>query len=510
MDNAAPCPTLRDEVLNGCYFGAAWSEAARRVASFPTQNCGEALVAWFGRERAEHLVGSPEVLRGALDRDIAAIDALISEQLDIILHHEHLRRLEGSWRGLVWLVRALDPAGRVKVKLLNVAWRELCRDLERAIEFDQSQMFRKIYEEEFGSPGGEPYGLLVIDHEVRHRPSPRTARDGPPTDDVAGLAALANVAAAAFSPTVVAASPALLGVDEFSDLTHVTDMVAPFRGPEYARWRSLSTREEMRFVALTLPRVLARPPWRDDPARADGFRYAEYAPDRTGRVWMSAGYAFAAVVARAFANHAWPADIRGAETDRLGGGVVAELPTETFRTDPEHVWVRPSLDVVLTDAQERALFDIGMMPLAALPFTEEAIFSSAQSLQRAARYIGSTAAAAEASARLSTQVNSMLTVSRFAHYIKMLGREAVGSFQTAGEIERHLQGWLSNYVNSNPRGGADMRARYPLVSGQVTVAERPGKPGVFGCTVLLQPSFQLDDVSATFRLVTEFATPGQL
>jgi type VI secretion system ImpC/EvpB family protein len=164
---------------------------------------------------------------------------------------------------------------------------------------------------------------------------------------------------------------------------------------------------------------------------------------------------------------------------------------------------------VMTDAQERALFDAGMMPLTALPFTEEAIFSSVQSLQTSARFIGPTAAAAGASARLSTQVNSMLTVSRFAHYLKMLGREAVGSFRTASEIERHLQAWLSNYVNANVRGDADARARYPLVSGQVTVTERPGKPGVFGCTILLQPSFQLDDVSATFRLVTELATASR-
>jgi type VI secretion system ImpC/EvpB family protein len=509
MDAEAPGSALRDEVLSGCYFGVGRSDAARRIAEFPTGDSVEALLNWFGRECAHRLISSPEALRGALDRDIATIDSLIGTQLDAILHHERLRRLEGAWRGVAWLVRGLDPAGRVKVKLLNLGWNELCRDLERAAEFDQSQLFRKIYEEEFGSPGGEPYGLLVIDHEVRHRPGVRATHDALPTDDISALAALASVATAAFSPTVVAASPALLGVDEFADLAHVSDPTAPFRGPEYARWRSLSSREEMRFIAVTLPRVLARPPWRDDPARADGFRYAEYTPHRTARVWMNAGYAFAAVVARAFANHAWPADVRGSETDRLGGGVVMDLPVETFSTDPDHVWVRPSLDLVMTDAQERALFDAGMMPLTALPFTEEAIFSSVQSLQTPARFIGPTAAAAGASARLSTQVNSMLTVSRFAHYLKMLGREAVGSFRTAGEIERRLQAWLSNYVNANVRGDADARARYPLVSGQVTVTERPGKPGVFGCTILLQPSFQLDDVSATFRLVTELAAANR-
>lgn len=506
MDNLAPPPALRDDVLKGSYFGR--SDVARRVAEFPTLDSGAALLAWFSRERLERL--APDRVRGLLDRDIAAIDALIADQLDVVLHHERLRRLEGSWRGLAWLVRGLDPTGRVRVKLLNVAWHELCRDLERAIEFDRSQMFRKVYEEEFGTPGGEPFGLLVIDHEVRHRPSSRATGDGAPTDDVAGLAAVASIAAASFSPTVLAASPALLGVSDFSELTHVADMAAPFRGPDYARWRSLSTREDMRFVALALPRVLARPPWRDDPARADGFRYAEYAPDRTARIWMNPAYAFAAVVARAFTNHAWPADIRGSETDRLGGGIVADLPIESFATDPDHVWVRSALDVALTDAQERALFDVGMMPLVPLAFTEDALFSSVQSLQVAMRYLGPTASAAGASARLSTQVNSMLTVSRFAHYIKMLGREAVGSFQTADEIERHLQTWLSDYVSSNPRAGPDMRARYPLASGRVTVTERPSQPGVFGCTILLQPSFQLDDVSATFRLVTELATPGRI
>jgi type VI secretion system ImpC/EvpB family protein len=509
MDGPAPWATLRERVLRGLYFGTSNANTARRVAEFPTLNSADALVEWFGPESTRQMMRFPDALRGAIDRDIVAIDALIGTQSDTILHHERLRRLEGSWRGVAWLVRGIETAGRVKVKLLNLNWNELCRDLERAAEFDQSQLFRKVYEEEFGSPGGEPYGLLVIDHEVRHRPRAASPRDSAPTDDVSALAALASVAAAAFSPTVVAASPALLGVDEFSDLTHVSDLATPFHGPEYARWRSLSSREDMRFIAVTLPRALARSPWRDDPSRADGFRYAEYAPQRTTRVWMNAGYAFAAVVARAFANHTWPADVRGSETDRLGGGVVAGLPVETFRTDPDHVWVRPSLDIVMTDAQERALFDIRIMPLTALPFTEEAIFSSVQSLQAPARFIGQTAAAASASARLSTQINSMLTVSRFAHYVKMLGREAVGSFRTASEIQHRLQNWLSNYVNASVRGDADLRARYPLVSGQVTVTERPDKPGVFGCTILLQPSFQLDDVSATFRLVTELASAGR-
>jgi len=285
------------------------------------------------------------------------------------------------------------------------------------------------------------------------------------------------------------------------------DLSDPFRGPEFERWRGLSSREDMRFIGVTLPRLLARPPWEDDPARADGFRYAEYAPETSSRVWMSAGYAFAAVVARAFVNHAWPADVRGSETDFVGAGLVTDLPIEPFRTDPDHVWVRPSLDLVLSDRLEAALVEAGLMPLSALPYSEEAVFSAVRSLQAPARFAGRTAAAANANARLSAQLNSMLCVSRFAHYIKIKGRELVGSFKTADEIEARLQQWLIGYVNSSLQSGPEGRARYPLVAGRVSVRELPGRPGVFGCIMHLQPHFQLDDVAATFRLVTDIASP---
>src|SRR5215472_9013486 len=498
---AEPPAPLRERVLSGAYFGA-HQTVAERVAGFAFLAPAEALADWFGTAAALRLSADPEACRGALDRDIATLDVLIGAQLDALLHHQRMRRFEGSWRGLAWLLGGFNPAGRAKVKVLNISWPELCRDLERAVEFDQSQLFRKIYEEEFGTPGGEPYGLLVVDHEVRHRPYP-----GAPTDDVSALAQLAGVAAAAFVPTVLAASPALLQVEEFADLAMAVDISDPFRTPEFVRWRGLSSAADMRFIGITLPRLLARPPWEDDPARADGFRYAEYAPEISSRVWMTAGYAFAAVVARAFVNHAWPADVRGSETDFVGAGLVTDLPIEPFRTDPDHVWVRPSLDLVLSDRLEAALVEAGLMPLSALPYSEEAVFSAVRSLQVPASYAGRTAAAANANARLSAQLNSMLCVSRFAHYIKIKGRELVGSFNTADEIERRLQQWLIGYVNSNLESGPEGRARYPLVAGRVSVRELPGRPGVFGCIMHLQPHFQLDDVAATFRLVTDIASP---
>ena len=439
------------------------------------------------------------MLFDSIDRVIARIDALVSAQLDAILHHPRMRRLEGAWRGLSWLVHGLAPAAPVRVKLLPLTWAELCRDLGRAAEFDQSLLFRKIYEEEFGSPGGEPFGLLVIDHEARHRPSSDS-----PADDIGALSLLAGVAAAAFVPTVIAASPALLQVDAFADLGHGADLTDPFQATDYARWRALAGQEDARFLAVALPRLLARAPWGDDSGRVDGFRYQEDAQGPDDRVWMTAGFAFAAVAARAFATHGWPADVRGSETNRLGGGLVTGVTEETFASDP--AWFRPALEVAFTDVQERVLVEASLMPLSALPFGSDAVFSAVRSLQTPSRYNG---AAANANARLSTQFNAMLCASRFAHCIKLRGRDMVGSFRTAEEIETEMHNWLQGYVSTNLSASQEVRARFPLAGAQISVREQPGRPGVFGCTMHLRPHFQLDDVAATFRLVTDIAAPHQ-
>ena len=274
------------------------------------------------------------------------------------------------------------------------------------------------------------------------------------------------------------------------------------------RWRSLAGRADMRFVAVTLPRLLARHPWTDDPGRADGFRYREYAPDVASRVWMSAAYAFAAAAVRAFANHGWPADVRGVEIDRVGGGLVTGLAPEPFASGPPDAWPRTAIEFRLSDRQERALVEIGLMPVAALPFGPDMVFGAVRSMQAPANYTGATAEVAAANARLSAQVNSILCASRFAHLLKVMGRDMVGSFQTADEIERRLKTWLQGYVNTNIASTGDSRARFPLVEGDVQVRERPGKPGTFTCVMRLRPHYQLDDVATTFNLVTELAAPG--
>jgi len=497
--------SVRRSVLDGRYFGAAHAASTARLAEFLHGGGTDAaaLADWFGDGLTAALQGGPDGLRLALDRDIAAIDALIAAQLDAVLHSPRMQALEGRWRGLAWLVNGVEPSRRIKVRVLSVSWAEMCRDLERATEFDRSTLFRWIYEDEFGMPGGEPFGLMVIDHAVRHR---RTAQA--PTDDVGTLAQLSAIAAAAFVPMVLAAHPSLLEVDGFGDLEAIQDIASPFRGADHARWRGLAGRPDTRFLAVTLPRLLARLPWGDDPGRRDGFRCREHAPDAAGRTWMSAAYAFAACVIRAYANHGWPADVRGVETDRVGGGLVTGIAPELFASGPPDAWPRVGIEYRLTDRQEHALVEAGLMPVSALPYGVDLVFGSVRSLQLAATYQGANAQAADANARLSAQVNSILCASRFAHHIKIMGRDMVGSYQIAGDIERRLQGWLQNYVNTNVTSSGDARARFPLVAGDVQVREKPGRPGVFGCIVRLQPHHQLDDVASTFSLVTELAAPG--
>ena len=497
----APVPVatpVRDAVLSGGFAGRANPDLGNQFTDFLTGGAAAAVGLWFGDDRGRWYLDNLPALRGALDRDIAAIDAVLSEQIDEILHHPRLTKLEGSWRGLAWLVGGADLSARLKIKVLNIGWPAICRDLEMASEFDQSQLFRKIYEEEFGSPGGEPYGFLIVDHEVRHRPD-ATSR----TDDVSALSALASVAAAAFAPVILGASPTLLEVDSFEDLGNVLDITAPLVNAEHARWRGLAARSDMRFVGVALPRMLARTPWEDDGTRTDGFRYTEYAPLSEHRVWSNAAYAFAAVVGRAFATFAWPADVRGVETDRIGGGLVQDVTAEAFATDRDHAWTRIPLEIVWNDRQERELLSAGLIPLASIPNSEELVFGAVRSLQAPQRHAGANAGAANANARLSAQINSILCASRFAHHLKMMGRQMVGSFRNQDEIERDLQSWLTRYINGNTSAGGDSRARFPLVAGRVEVREHVGKPGSFGCVVRVQPHYQLDDVTATFQLVTD-------
>lgn len=505
-DRTAGREALRQAVFAGRFFGgsvrvapAAADLAALASSSDPAVN----LLNWFGLSWLQALRGHddvPGMLRAALDRDIGRIDAMVSAQLDAVLHHPRLRRLEGSWRGLHWLVMRVPTTGpRVRVKMLVARWREICRDMERAIEFDQSQLFHKIHEEQFGMAGGEPFGLLACDYEVRHRPSAEH-----PTDDIGALTALSGVAAASFSPMVFGAAPELMGMDSFADISPGFDPALVFRSESHTRWRQNAAHEDLRFVGVALPRVLGRAPWEDDGTRVDRFRYRGHAPGPSERVWTSPVYAFAAAAVRAFENYAWPAEVRGADvSDVARGGVIDGLPFERFPSDPpRQPPPRPPLEVAFTDAQENQISDAGLIAMSALEGLPEGCFGALPSLHKPPRM--STAIARE-NQRISAQLNTLMCVSRFAHCVKLMGRDMIGSYMDPSDVQNRLQTWLNRFVSGGGLATAEVTARYPLQDARVEVQERRGKAGVYNCIVHLKPHHQLDEIGASFRLVTEFA-----
>jgi len=434
-----------------------------------------------------------------VDRRIALIDAAMTDQVNAILHHERFQRLESSWRGVDYLAEQLEGRERLKLRILPLGWSALARDLDRAVEFDQTHLFRKIYEEEFGMPGGEPFGLMIADYYVRHK----AGRGG--VDDVATLRGLAGVAAAAFCPFILGAAPDLFALDTFRDLHPTLDLDRLFDQREYTRWRGLQAVEDTRFLGILLPPVLIRRPL-DDMGRVDRFRFFEDTGRRDGADWLWAhpGYAFAAVVMRAYGESGWFADIRGTRPEDLRGGLLRDLPAADFSTDAPGVATRPPLPIALADAQERALCDLGFVPLAVSPYTPYAIFNAVPSMalpEQTHRGVART------NQRMSGMLNYVLCVSRFAHYLKVMGRDMVGSFQTAHEVERHLQTWLFDYTMTPTGAEQDMSllAARPLSESRVSVREAPGKPGSYQCTIHLRPHYQLDEVVSTFRLTTEIA-----
>ena len=495
-------PDLIDRILAGGGRDAA-NGAGPVVAFLAEPRTAHALVLWLGRMEAARLLRDRRALLAAIDREIARIDALISAQLDAILHAPKLQQLEANWRGVAYLVDGAAGTA-AKIRLLDIGWAEVCRDLDRAIEFDQSQLFQKIYEQEFGTPGGEPFGVLVGAYEMRHRPAP-----GHPTDDVAGLRGMAQIAAAAFAPFIAGTHPTLLGVESFAELGQPIDLAHGFRIPDYVRWHALREIEEARFLGLTAPRTLTRLPWADDGSRADGFRYREdvSAPDLSGYCWAPAVFAFAGTLIRAFDQFGWFAEIRGAAAQGGSGGLVTDLPGMSFGTDRPGVGYKIALDVELTDAVEKDLTDLGIIALSRARDTPHAVFHGNPSLQRPKG--DSRQPAATANARLSAMLQYIFCISRFAHYVKVIGRDRIGAFQTVEDCQEFLRRWLLGYSVASDTATSEQRARYPLREVDVSVRELPGRPGLYGCIIHLRPHFQLDQVASSFRLVTEIAHAGQ-
>lgn len=475
------------------------SGAGRLDAFLAEKGLAKAIALWMGLG-PDDPAPSREEVTARLTLDLAALDRTLSRQLDAILHHRRFQRLEATWRGVKKLLEVTAESRDIHVKLFSASWRELAKDMERAIEFDQSTLFKRVYSDEFGTPGGEPFGVLLADYEIAHRP-----RSDQPVDDARVLRSITQVAAAAFAPFIVGAHSTLFGVDTLGDLERPVDLNKVFGQAEYTAWNSLRGHEDARFVGVVFPRVLVRPPYEYDPGRADGFPYEEdvTAADGSGYLWGNACFAFGAVLARAFADSGWLAEIRGVIVGEETGGLVTNLENVGFGLERLEETLRPSLDLIVTDAREKAYADLGLIPLCACQGTPYAAFYTAPSLHRPGHHSG---AEATRNARLSAMLQYVFCVSRIAHYVKMICRDKVGTYQNARELERFLREWLQRFCVSGEDVSRELQARFPLKQADVEIREVPGKPGTFSSVIRLLPHFQLDQMTSSIRLVTEVQT----
>ena len=386
-----------------------------------------------------------------------------------------------------------ETSSMLKIRVLNVSKKELLRDLQRAPEFDQSVMFKKVYEDEFGIFGGEPFGALIGDYEFSKHP-----------EDIELLEKVSQVAAGAHAPFLTAAAPELLNLDSFAQLGDPRDIGKIFDSTEFAKWKSFRASEDSRYVGLTMPRVLMRLPYGKDTKPVDDFSYEEGVDgtDHSKYLWGNAAYALGARLTTAFAQYGWCASIRGVE----GGGLVEGLPTHTFRTDEGDVALKCPTEVAITDRREKELADQGLIPFVHCKGTDYAAFFSVQSANKPKKY---DKAAANANARLSAQLPYILAVSRFAHYMKSIMRDKIGGFMSRGQCQTFLTQWIMQYVTDDDQASATVKAKFPLREAKIEVSEIPGKPGAYRAIAFLRPHFQLDELTVSLRLVAELPAAGQ-
>ncbi|MBX9902296.1 MAG: type VI secretion system contractile sheath large subunit [Burkholderiaceae bacterium] len=429
-----------------------------------------------------------ENLAATIDARVAELDGLISKQLSAVMHAPEFQKLESSWTGLNYLVRNTSSTQTLKIKMMNVTKKELVKDFQAAMEFDQSAMFKKVYEEEFGTFGGAPFGALIGDFEVTRQP-----------EDMYFIDQMSHVAAAAHAPFISAASPELFGLETYSDLGKPRDLSKVFDTVEYAKWKSFRESEDSRYVGLTLPRFLGRLPFNPkDGSTVEGFNFVEDVDgtDHDKYLWCNAAYAFASKLTAAFEDFGWCAAIRGVE----GGGLVEDLPTHTFKTDEGEVALKCPTEIAITDRREKELSDLGFISLVHCKESDYAAFFGAQSAQKAKKY---NTDAANANSVLSAQLQYIFAVSRIAHYMKAMMRDKIGSFASASNVEDFLNRWLTQYVLLDDNASQEQKAQFPLREASVQVSEVPGRPGVYRAVSFLRPHFQLDELSVSLRLVAE-------
>ncbi|ARP85563.1 type VI secretion system contractile sheath large subunit [Bordetella genomosp. 9] len=451
------------------------------------------------RTLAEHALADAAVVSddviATVQSMIAEIDRKLTEQINLILHNEAFQKLEGAWRGLHYLVSNSETDEQLKVRVMNISKADLYRTLKKykGAAWDQSPLFKKLYEEEYGQFGGEPYGALVGDYYFDN--------SGP---DVDLLAQLAKICAAAHMPFIASASPAVMLMESWAELANPRDITKLFQTPEHAAWRALRESEDSRYIGLTLPRFLARAPYGARSNPVDDFDFEEDTAegDSSRYVWANAAYAMAVNINRSFKTYGWCSRIRGVES----GGAVEELPVHVFPTDEGGLETKCPTEVAISDRREAELSRNGFLPLVHMKNSGTAAFIGAQSLHKPAEYDDPVATA---NAALAARLPYLFACNRFAHYLKCIVRDKIGSFKSRDEMEMWLRRWIANYVDGMPAHSSDAdKARKPLAEAAVVVEEVEGSPGYYTSRFYLRPHYQLEGLTVSLRLVSKLPSVG--
>ena len=426
----------------------------------------------------------------SIEAMIAAIDKKLSEQINQILHHEDFQKLEGAWRGLHYMVNNTETDEQLKIRVMNVSKLELGKTLKRykGTSWDQSPIFKKVYNEEFSQFGGQPFGCLVGDYHFDQS-----------APDVELLGEIAKVAAAAHCPFISGASPTLMQMDSWQELANPRDLTKIFSTPDYAAWRSLRESDDSKYIGLAMPRFLSRLPYgaKTNPVEAFNFEEDTGSADHNKYTWCNAAYAMATNINRSFKEYGWCTRIRGIES----GGAVQNLPTHSFPTDDGGVDMKCPTEIAIEDRREAELAKNGFMPLVHRKNSDFAAFIGAQSLHKPAEYDDPDATA---NANLAARLPYLFATCRFAHYLKCIVRDKIGSFKERDEVQRWLGTWISQYVDGDPaRSSEAYKASHPLAAAEVVVEEDPSNPGYYSSKFFLRPHYQLEGLTVSLRLVSK-------
>jgi len=460
----------------------------------PQSKQAESAVEQAVRTLAEQALAGSNIVSndvlGTIEGLIAALDRKLSEQVNLILHAPQFQAVEGAWRGLHHLVTNTESDATLKVRVMNLSKNELAKTLKKfkGTAWDQSPIFKKIYEQEFGQFGGEPFGAIVADYYFDNS-----------APDVELLTGMAKVAAAAHAPFIAAAAPSVMLMDSWQELSNPRDLTKLFQTPEHAAWRSFRESEDSRYVGLAMPRFLARQPYgaKSDPVEDFDFEETTAAADGKDYTWANAAYAMAVNINRSFKMYGWCSRIRGIES----GGAVDGLPVHTFPTDDGGMAMQCPTEIAISDRREAELAANGFMPLVHRKNTDFAAFIGAQSLHKPAVYDDP---AATANANLAARLPYLFSTCRFAHYLKCIVRDKIGSFKERADMERWLARWIGQYVDGDPANSSEAtKASKPLSAAKVVIEEVEGNPGYYSSKFFLRPHYQLEGLTVSLRLVSK-------